>query len=120
VIEQLALIEQPATEIAEPKLTDRQQFALRIVKDAGPDGVTSDEVGAAWCAQNGKHTVDTRCQWDGSNGRQVLKALEKRGLVKYRRRTATREGGWVAIGAQAAAAPSSQDDGWTKLLEAGF
>lgn len=93
--EQLTLIDAPPA----PKLTDRQQFALQFVTANRTDGVTADEVGAAWCEQKGKHSADDRCQFDGQSGTEVLKALRTKGLVKYRRRTRLLEGAWLAVGA---------------------
>lgn len=92
--EQLALIEAP------PKLTDRQQFALELVQRAGTDGVHAEEIGAAWHAHHGKHDADARCMYDGSNGKQVLNELKRKGLVRYRRGNASRPGFWLAVGAR--------------------
>lgn len=75
-----------------PELTDRQQHALEFVRRSGRAGASVDEVGAAWCAHRGKHSDDTRCEWDGQSGRDVLKALRKKGKVKSRR-----DGSWYAL-----------------------
>lgn len=96
--EQLALLEQPP---ALPKLTGRQAFTLQLVTDADPDGLHADEAGAAWCAQRGKHSIDDRCRFDGSNGRQVLEALKAKGLVRYRRGTQQLAGAWLLVGVAA-------------------
>jgi hypothetical protein len=93
VTEQLALIP------AGPKLGDRQHFVLELVERAGTDGVSADEAGAAWCAERGKHPVEERCEFDGKTGNDVLRSLRAKGLVRYRKRTPDREGGWVAVDA---------------------
>lgn len=94
--EQLALIP------AGPKLGERQQFVLALVEQAGPDGVSADEAGAAWCAERGKHPVEERCEFDGKGGNETLRSLRAKGLVRYRKRTPDREGGWVVAGAAGA------------------
>lgn len=77
---------------AEKPLTDRQQFILDFVRHGGQAGVHADEAGAAWCAHRGKHSDDTRCEYDGISGREVLRALRRRGHVKSRR-----DGTWYAL-----------------------
>ena len=77
-----------------PELTDRQQHALQLLQHAGRAGLTVDEVGAAWCERRGKHSADTRCTWCGQNGRDVLKALRRKGKVKQRR---DGSGTWYAL-----------------------
>lgn len=97
--EQLALIETPAPP-AKP-LTDRQQFALELVERRGVDGIHADEVGAALCERNGRHSADDRCRFDGSSGNEVLKALRGRDLVRYRRGSNGKPGYWQATTANA-------------------
>lgn len=92
--EQLALLEPP-----EPKLTDRQQFALELVKGAGVDGIHADEVGAAWCARRDKHPASSRCRWCGSNGKDVLEELKRKDLVRYVRGRGPVVGFWRVVGA---------------------
>lgn len=117
---QLALIDAPAT----VKLTARQSFALRVVQEAGE--AYSEEVGAAWHAQNGKHPVTSLCRFCGSSGQEVLSALKRKGLVRERRpRGQPRY--WEALaepedpspGADSGSA-SAQDDGWQRLVAAGY
>lgn len=86
--------EQPLQPPAKPELTERQQHALQLLQHAGRAGLTVDEVGAAWCAHRGKHSDDTRCAWCGQNGRDVLKALRRKGKVKQRR---DGTGTWYAL-----------------------
>ena len=76
---QLALIEKPG------RLGDKQAFALDLVRQAGHDGVTAEEVGAAWHAHKGKHPVDRYCDWCLDTGRSVLQTKALRGLVVRRR-----------------------------------
>lgn len=92
VLEQTSLLGEPepipirTPRAGEPKpLTERQQFTLDLVTAAGRQGLNSDDVGAAWCAHRGKHDTDERCQWCGVAGREVLRALRRRGLVRSRR-----------------------------------
>lgn len=88
--QQLDLITgEPAAPPADPNgLTGRQQLALEFVAANQP--VSSDELGAAWCEHRGKHSAETRCDWDGKAGREMGSALRKRGLVKFKR-----DSGWV-------------------------
>lgn len=72
-------------------LTERQQFVLDELRRY-EDGLDADEVGAMLCERNGRHDRGTRCDWDASNGRSVLKALRKKGLVRSRR-----GGTWLAL-----------------------
>jgi hypothetical protein len=76
---QLALIEKP------PRLTAKQAFALELVTAAGPDGVTAEEVGAAWHAHKGKHPADRYCDWCFDAGRSVLRSKAVAPLVIRRR-----------------------------------
>lgn len=89
--EQLALIETP------PKLTDRQRFALELVQRAGASGIHAEEVGAAWCAEKGKHPAEARCQWCGSNGQAVLEELKRKDLVRYVRGRNGLPGFWRVV-----------------------
>lgn len=76
----------------EPQLTERQQFALELVQNAGRDGLGADDVGAQLCARRGKHPADELCEWCGVSGREVLRALRTKGKVKSRR-----GGSWYAL-----------------------
>jgi hypothetical protein len=78
---QLALVDVPVV----PSLTPRQQRALEVVQAAGSNGIHADELGAILHEEYGRHSRDQRCQYDGSNGRQLLDRLKKDGLVKQRR-----------------------------------
>jgi hypothetical protein len=80
VTDQLQLVDVPAV----PKLTDRQQAALRLITAAGWDGLTSDELGAHFH----RHDPDDRCQWCGATGLELGRALRAKGLARQRRRQA--------------------------------
>lgn len=69
---------------AEPKLTDRQRFALSELQRYR-EGLTQDELGALLHARNGKHADWQRCQWCSKDGLGVLRALRKKELVVRRR-----------------------------------
>jgi hypothetical protein len=84
--EQLNLVDQ------QPKLTDRQERALEIIRAAGRDGIPSDEFGQQIHAWQGKHDLETLCEWCPTSGRELGKALRKKGLVKSRR-----DGHWYAL-----------------------
>lgn len=73
-------------------LRERQLFVLELVRSAGPNGLTADQVGAQLCARRDKHTVDEICEWCAANGREVLTALRNHGKVKSRR-----SGQWYAL-----------------------
>lgn len=85
-----------------PKLTERQQFALELVEAAGRNGIHADELGAILHEERGKHPRDSRCQWDGANGKSILDALKKKGLVRYVRSRNGLPGFWRAESASAA------------------
>jgi hypothetical protein len=80
VSEALQLFDVPAT----PRLTDRQQCALDAICAAGWEGLHTDELGAL---AHG-HGPEQRCQWCGSAGQELGKALRAKGLVRQRRRKA--------------------------------
>lgn len=101
----------------EPRLTDRQAFALNHVLHAGPDGVTADEIGALWCAQKGIHSPDDRCVHDGQSGQQLLRSLEAKGLVRYRRARGQRPGGWFATGTDPEPDTAAADASFGEFLE---
>lgn len=92
--DQLALLDVPTV----PKLTDRQQRAHDAIAAAGYDGLTSDELGAH---MHDRHPDDDRCQFCGSTGNELGRALRSKGLVQQRRRRAP--GGdhymvWTVVG----------------------
>ena len=64
---------------APPRLGPRQRFVLDLLQARGP--MYSDEVGAEIHLDLGKHGLDTRCPWCGSDGTEVLRALEAHRLV---------------------------------------
>ena len=72
----------------ELKLTSRQRYALDVIASHGP--IQSVELGAYLCERRGKHSHDVVCEWCQSSGKEVGRALAKRGLVKRRRGE-----GWV-------------------------
>ena len=91
--DQLTLVDVPAV----PKLTERQQRALDLLEQAGYDGLTSDDLGA----KMHQHGDDDRCQFCGSTGNELGRALRSKGLVQQRRRRAP--GGdhymvWTVVG----------------------
>lgn len=85
----------------EVALTDRQAFALTIVRDHGP--VRSELLGAWLCERTGRHSHLDGCQWCVSNGRDVGESLHAKGLVVYVRRE-----GWALAARAKASKPSSQ------------
>lgn len=70
----------------EPKLTERQKHALEKITDAGFDGLHTEELGAIVHAFTGKHPSETLCEWCGSAGLEVGKALRGKQLVQQRKR----------------------------------
>lgn len=80
------------TPLAHPDLTDRQRTIWGAVRRAGHEGLTAVEAGDLLSRRAGRPPG----QWDASSGQEVLKALAKKGLVRYRRANRTRPGGWVA------------------------
>jgi hypothetical protein len=85
------------TPTTEPRLTDRQEFALETIGRLQP--ISSDELGAhlhAYRQANGGrgHDPDTRCDWCTQEGRDMGAALRKKGLVVQRRMA-----GWCLVGA---------------------
>lgn len=67
-------------------LTPRQERALEIVR-ATAGGTTGEDVGAALHAERERrpHPRHEPCEWCASDGRSVLDALRRRGLVTRRR-----------------------------------
>lgn len=93
--EQLALVDVPAT----PTLTPRQARAVELVQAAGTTGIHADELGAQLHAEYRKHGPEARCRFCGQTGQQILVALRKKALVRYRRGNQQRPGYWQAVGA---------------------
>lgn len=58
----------------------RQDAALELLK-RHPDGCSSDEIGAAIHASSGKHAYEI-CRFCGPDSRDVLRALERKQLVR--------------------------------------
>lgn len=105
--EQLALIDMPAT----LRLSERQQTILDAIHAAGPDGLDTDHVGALLHHRTGKHGPEQRCRWCGRDGKHILAGeLRPKGLVRYRRGTATMPGGWVATGSLPITHPDEPPD----------
>jgi len=77
VTEQLALVPD------EPKLTDRQQYVLDLVETTS--SATATFVGMMLHGRRGKHDEHRPCVYCEDEGRGVLVALRKKGLVVRRR-----------------------------------
>lgn len=75
----------------EVALTDRQAFALTIVREHGP--IRSELLGAYLCERTGRHSHLDGCQWCTSNGKAVGEELHRKSLVVYVRRE-----GWALAG----------------------
>ena len=82
---QLALDGLPA---AEPKLTERQELALTLIRELGP--LTSTDLG--WRLRELRGLRPTGAEFDQSSGREVGDALAAKNLVRYRRGE-----GWVVV-----------------------
>jgi len=63
-----------------PKLTERQARALAVIQDQQP--ISSERLG---------QSLGGPAYWYEANGKDVAKALRRKGLVKYSRNAA----GWV-------------------------
>lgn len=59
----------------------RQDAALELLK-RHPEGCSADEIGAAIHASSGKHPADEICRFCGPDSRDVLRALERKQLVR--------------------------------------
>lgn len=59
----------------------RQDAVLEFLREH-PEGITVDEAGQAVHAAAGKHDADTLCRWCSSDGKGILRALERKQLVK--------------------------------------
>jgi hypothetical protein len=66
-------------------LTERQQFVLERI-EAVEGGLAVDEVGSLLHERSGKHSAGLRCDYCGSDGRSVLAALRRKGLLVRRRK----------------------------------
>ena len=102
--------EQPSLFVlpAAPILTERQALALKLVTDFG--GLDAAELGAHLHARRGTHEAGGRCAYCGTEGRSVLSALRKKGLV-VRRKT----GSWQPTGPPGTStvpSESAADDPW--------
>jgi len=58
-----------------------QEAVLKLLADT-PDGCSADEIGAAIHAARGKHAIDEICRWCGPDSRDVVRALEKKQLIR--------------------------------------
>lgn len=74
-------------------LPPNQDTVMRLLNRHLPQGITGDEAGAAVHAQRGKHPADERCVFCGQDGKQVLRALARKGLA-----TGRRDGYWTPPG----------------------
>ena len=70
---------------ADGNLTWRQRSVLDLVRAHGSRGIPSEQAGALAHAQSSKHGPEVRCRFCRDDGRSILAALRKRGLVKQRR-----------------------------------
>jgi hypothetical protein len=86
-----------------PKLTDRQQHLYDAVRSS-EDGLTADEAGAVLHEARAlrPHSRDARCAYCTLDGRSVLAALRRKGLV-----TRKRSGQWHALAGQTLEATES-------------
>lgn len=69
---------------AEPKLTDRQRYALELLEQYEL-GASAVLIGLAWHTRRGKHDGRQPCAFCESDGRGVLTELRRKGLVVRRR-----------------------------------
>jgi hypothetical protein len=71
---------------ATPKLKDRQQMALAILRDAGAAGLQPVQLGAlmhdSW---SGRHPASAPCDFCASTGNELLRALRRKGVARQRR-----------------------------------
>jgi len=79
---QLPLLETPA----QPRLSDRQAFALEQIRRAGGSFLEAD-LGALLHSRSGKHEQHERCDYCAFDGLQMLKRLRTKKLVKRERKT---------------------------------
>ena len=70
---------------ADGDLTWRQQSILDLVRTHARDGVSSEQAGAFWHSLRSQHATEDRWRFCRKDGRSILGALRKRGLVKQRR-----------------------------------
>lgn len=59
----------------------RQDAVLQFLREH-PDGISTDEAGQAAHASAGKHDIETVCKYCGLDGRQILRTLERKRLVR--------------------------------------
>lgn len=67
-----------------PTLTPRQAHAYRLVQTT-PGGITADELGAATHADQGRHSIDERCEWCAKLGLDLMRSKALAPLVVRRR-----------------------------------
>jgi hypothetical protein len=87
VTEQLTLAGTPDPT---PTLTERQQFALDLIRELGP--IPSDELGAHMHERKTWHNRDIRCAWCRGAGEGVGKELRRKRTLGVKHR---RGEGWV-------------------------
>ena len=76
---------------ADGNLTPKQRYVLDLVRTT-PGGIEDVDVGARLHARRGRHASVDTCPWCAEEGKGVLEALRRRGLL-IRRRT----GAWQAL-----------------------
>lgn len=59
----------------------RQDAVLEFLAQH-PDGISVDEAGQAAHASSGKHSVDELCAYCAIDGKSILRALEKKQLIR--------------------------------------
>jgi len=69
----------------DPVVKGRQAAALNAIREAGWDGLASDELGAHVHGWQGKHPADQVCEWCPTVGLEIGRRLRELGLVKQRR-----------------------------------
>lgn len=82
---QLDLLTGKPAAAAEKPLTQRQQQVLELVIAAGRDGVLASDVGAMLHERRGRHPADLFCGFCSDDGKDALRALQRRKLVVRRR-----------------------------------
>lgn len=100
---QLPLLETPA----QPRLSDRQAFALEQIRRAG-GGILEADLGALLHGRARKHDPQARCEYCAFDGLQILKRLPPPRRVRPRSRTARARGHPVLMpsGARSGTKPS--------------
>lgn len=90
--EQLPLVVIPAV----VNLTARQETALAFLQSRGQEGATPTELG---------HQVGAR-KWAHETGKELGRALQRKGLARYRRTKGEVLGTWIATSLPESTAPT--------------